>query len=179
VYQKLTGFVDFVLAFVTFECNLTTGKFIHLTFKELRMKKLFVAMSMIALSASVSFAGPIEDREAAMKGMAKAVGTIAPFVKEEAPFDAAAVAAALTALNESAQKIDVAVMFPAGSTGESASPKIWENLADFQAKMDQLKVDTAAGAAAPAADLAALKTQFGTITKNCGGCHELYRIKKG
>ncbi len=143
------------------------------------MKKLLLVLSMIGLSASVTFADPLEDREAAMKGMGKAVGAIAPIAKGEAPFDAAAVAAAFAALNESAQKIDVAVMFPAGSTGEAGSPKIWENLADFQAKMDQLKADAAAAAATAPADLAALQAQFGTVTKNCGGCHELYRVKKG
>jgi cytochrome c556 len=143
------------------------------------MKKLLLVLSMIGLSASATLADPIADREAAMKGLGKAVGTIAPFAKGEAPFDAAAISAALTALNESAQKIDVAVMFPAGSNSDEASPKIWENLADFQAKMDQLKADTAAAAAAPAADLAGLQAQFGAVTKNCGGCHELYRVKKG
>jgi cytochrome c556 len=154
------------------------GKFANY-FKENFMKKLVLALSVLVISVSSTFADPMDDRENLMKGMAKAVGSVAPIAKGDAPFDPTAVSAALAKLNESAQKIDVSVMFPAGSTGEAASPKIWENLADFQAKMDQLKADTAAAVAANPADLAAFQAQFGIITKNCGACHELYRVKKG
>lgn len=145
------------------------------------MKKLILAFALSALSATAAFSDPIEDREAIMKAMGKAVGSVAPIAKGEAPFDAAAVAAAFAAINENAAKIDVATLFPAGSnTGEStASPKIWEDAAGFQAAVDKLKADAAAAAAANSADLEAFQAQFGAVTKNCGACHETYRIKKG
>jgi cytochrome c556 len=145
------------------------------------MKKLILAFALAALSATASFADPLADREAIMKAMGKAVGSVAPIAKGEAPFDAAAVAAAFATINENATKIDVAALFPAGSnTGEStASPKIWEDAAGFQAAVDKFKADAAAAAATPSADLAAFQAAFGTVTKNCGACHETYRIKKG
>ena len=142
------------------------------------MKKLLVALTLAVFASGAAFADNLEDRENLMKALGKAVGSVAPIAKGEAPFDAAAVAAAFDAISAEAAKIDVAVMFPAGSTGEAASPKIWENLADFEAKVAQFKTETAAAAAAKPADLAAFQAQFGTVTKNCGSCHELYRVKK-
>ncbi len=145
------------------------------------MKKLLLAFSLVALSATSSFSDPYADRSAIMKAIGKAVGSVAPIAKGEVPFDAAAVAAAFATINENAQKVDVAVLFPVGSnTGEStAAPKIWEDAAGFQAAMDKFKADTAAAVAANSADLATFQAQFGAVTKNCGACHEVYRIKKG
>ena len=117
------------------------------------MRKLVFAISVLALAGTAAFADPIADRQAIMKSNGKAAGALAPIVKGEKPFDAAVVLAALTTLNENAQKIDVAVLFPAGSeTGgkTTASPKIWEDMAGFQAKVDKFKADTASAAAAPA-----------------------------
>lgn len=145
------------------------------------MKKLILAFALTALSATASFADPIADRQAIMKAMGKAVGSVAPIAKGEAPFDAAAVTAAFAAVNENAAKIDVAALFPAGSDkgDTTAAPKIWEDAAGFLAAVDKLKADAAAAAASNPADLAAFQAQFGALTKNCGACHEVNRIKKG
>ena len=146
------------------------------------MRKLIFAISALALAGTAALADPIADRQAIMKSNGKAAGMIAPIVKGEKPFDAEVVLAALTTLNENAQKIDVTVLFPAGSDkgGETtASPKIWEDMADFKARMEKFKADAAAAVAAPAKDLDTLKVQLETLGKNCGGCHETYRIKKG
>lgn len=145
------------------------------------MKKLFVALSLSLAAVTVTHADPLADRSAIMKALGKAVGSVAPIAKGEAPFDAGAVAAAFAAINTEAQKIDAAALFPEGSnTGEStAAPKIWEDMAGFTAAMDKFKADTAAAAAANPADLAAFQAEFGKVTKNCGSCHEVYRIKKG
>lgn len=146
------------------------------------MKKLLAALTLAALGVAVLTANAdnLADREAIMKSFGKAAfGTLGPIVKGEAPFDAAVVSAALAEIDANAKKIDVTALFPAGSTGESASPKIWENLPDFSAKMDQLKADAAAAVAASPQDIDALKSQFGTLMNSCGGCHELYRVKKG
>ena len=146
------------------------------------MKKLLAALTMAALSAAIftASADNLKDRETIMKSFGKAAfGTLGPIVKGEAPFDPAIVSAALADIDANAKKIDVTALFPVGSTGESASPKIWENLPDFTAKMDKFKSDAAAALAANPQDIDALKSQFGTLTNSCGGCHELYRVKKG
>ena len=116
-----------------------------------------------------------------MKENAKDVGVLVKMVKGEAAFDAAAVLAALTALNGNVQKIDVAASFPAGSDkgDTTASPKIWEDMAGFQAEVDKFKAVTAAAAAAPAQDLDALKAQVGAIGQTCASCHQTYPHQEG
>ena len=144
------------------------------------MRTLILALSALALAGSTAFADPIADRQAIMKANGKAVGAIAPMVKGEKPFDAAVVLDALKTLSEDAQKIDVAALFPEGTDkGDTeASPKIWEDMAGFQAKVEKFRADTAAAVAAAPADLDALKAEFGKVAANCGGCHETFRIKK-
>ena len=145
------------------------------------MKKLILAVSALAFAGSAAFADPIAERQAIMKANGKAVGVIAPMVKGEKPFDAAAALDALETLSEDAQKIDVEALFPKGTeTGgkTEASPKIWEDMAGFQAKVDKFRTDAAAAVAAAPADLEALKVEFGKVAANCGGCHETFRIKK-
>jgi cytochrome c556 len=145
------------------------------------MKKLLLAISLFALTVSAATADPIADRKALMKANGKAAGQLAAIAKGEAPFDAAAVLAALTTLNDDAQKLDVATLFPAGSDkgDTTASPKIWEDMAGFQAKVDKFKTDAAAALAAPPADVDGVKATLGVLGQNCGGCHEAFRVKKG
>lgn len=145
------------------------------------MRKLVFAVAALALATTAAFADVIADRQAVMKDNAKDVGVLVKMVKGETPFDAAAVLAALTALNNNVQKIDVAASFPVGSDkgDTTASPKIWEDPAGFQAQVDKFKAVTAAAVANPAQDLDALKAQVGTIGQTCGTCHEAFREKKG
>lgn len=143
------------------------------------MKKFILAAAVLALAGSSAIADPVADRQALMKANGKAMGAIVPMTKGEKPFDAAVVLDALQTINANAQKIDAA-LFPAGTDqGDTeASPKIWEDMAGFQAKVDKFKADAAAAAAAPPQDVEALKATLGAVGSNCGGCHETFRIKK-
>ena len=146
------------------------------------MKKLIFGISAVVLATTTAaFADVISDRQAVMKENGKHVGVLVKMVQGEADFDAAAVLAALTALNDNVQAIDIAASFPAGSDqgDTTASPKIWEDMAGFQAEMDKFKAVTAAAVAAPAQDIEALKPQLGAIGQTCSSCHETYRVKKG
>lgn len=144
------------------------------------MRKLIFAISALALGVSASFADPVKDREAVMKANGKAMGALSAYVKGEKPFDAADVMVQLTKLSEDAQKMDMATLWPAGSAGDSeSSPKIWEDPAGFQAKIDKFKADTASAVAAAPADVDALKMQVGAVGQNCASCHETFRVKKG
>ncbi|MBZ9720289.1 cytochrome c [Mesorhizobium sp. BR1-1-3] len=146
------------------------------------MRKLVIAISVLALAASAAFADPILDRQALMKERGKIVGGLSKVVKGEEPFDAAAVLTALQALHANAEKVDVDALFPAGSdTGgdTTASPKIWEDMAGFKATNAKYVADVKAAAAAAPADVDALKAQFGAIGSDCGTCHQTYRVKKG
>ncbi|MDF3216084.1 cytochrome C556 [Mesorhizobium sp. M7A.F.Ca.CA.001.09.2.1] len=145
------------------------------------MRKLVIAISMLALAASAAFADPILDRQALMKERGKIVGGLSKVVKGEEPFDAAAVLTQLQALQANAEKFDADALFPAGSdTGDTtASPKIWEDMAGFKATNAKYVADVKAAAAAAPADVDALKAQFGAIGSDCGTCHQTYRVKKG
>ncbi|MER9349147.1 cytochrome c [Mesorhizobium sp. M0239] len=145
------------------------------------MRKLVIAISMLALAASAAFADPILDRQALMKERGKIVGGLSKVVKGEEPFDAAAVLTQLQALQANADKFDADALFPAGNdTGDTtASPKIWEDMAGFKAAEDKYLADVKAAVAAAPADADALKAQVGAIGSDCGTCHQGYRIKKG
>lgn len=144
------------------------------------MRKLAVALSVVVIGTTVAFAGPVEDRQALMKANGQSMGQLAGMAKGEKPFDAAAVEQALAKLGEDVQKFDVAALFPAGTdTGNTeASPKIWEDMAGFTAAADAWNKAVTAAVAAKPQDVAALGIQVGEIGKTCGGCHELYRVKK-
>lgn len=147
------------------------------------MRKLVIAISMLALAGSAAFADPILDRQALMKERGKIVGGLSKVAKGEEPFDAAAVLTQLQALQANAEKFHTGVetLFPAGSdTGDTtAAPKIWEDMAGFKAAEQKYLADVKAAAAAAPADVDALKAQFNTIGDDCGTCHQSYRIKKG
>ena len=57
-----------------------------------------------------------------------------------------------------------------------ASPKIWQNKADFDSKVPQVE-KTIADVKGSIKDLDSLKVAFKTMTNSCNGCHETYRVK--
>lgn len=135
----------------------------------------------IAVFSASAIADPIKDRQALMKDQGKTVGSITPIIKGEKPFDAATVIAALKHLNEDAQMIDAAKLFPAGSdkgAETTASPKIWEDNAGFVAALAKYKKDAAEVAAAEPQDMESFKVAFNQVTENCASCHKAFRIKK-
>ena len=144
------------------------------------MRKLVLAVSLLALGASAANADAVKDRRELMKERGRMVGTLSKMAKGEAPFDAAAALTALQALQANAERFDAAALFPAGTdAGDTeASPKIWQDMDGFNADEDKfLAAVKAANAAAPA-DVEALKVQVGAIGASCGACHQSFRLKK-
>lgn len=144
------------------------------------MRSIAYAFIGTAFLASAASAGPIEDRQAFMKQNGKLLGAVVTVVKGEKPFDAAEVQAALEAFNEHAQSLDVAAAFPEGSTeGETrASPKIWGDMAGFQAEVGAFKAAAAAAVEAAPQDVDALRAQVGAIGEICESCHSTFRLPK-
>jgi cytochrome c556 len=139
-----------------------------------------IAVAAIAIGATAVLAqqDPIAARKALMKANGQAAGGLAKMVKGEAPFDADAAKKAFATFEDAASKMPN--LFPADSKtgGETtAAPKIWEDTADFKARFVKLGNDSKA-ASSSVKDLDSLKTTFPELSKNCGGCHEIYRIKK-
>jgi cytochrome c556 len=68
-------------------------------------------------------------------------------------------------------------LFPDNSKtgGDTAAlPPIWENKADFNAKLAKFASESKAAGDATK-DLDTFKVQITEIRKNCGGCHQTYR----
>ncbi|RWM05593.1 MAG: cytochrome C556 [Mesorhizobium sp.] len=145
------------------------------------MRKLVLAISMLALVGSAAFADPVQDRQALMKERGKLAGQLSKVVKGEEDFDATAVLTTLKALQANAERFDAEKLFPAGSDkgDTTAAPKIWEDMAGFKATEDKLLTNVKAAVASPPTDVDALKAQLNTIGGDCGTCHQSYRIKKG
>lgn len=141
-----------------------------------------IALAMIGaagLAPALAADEPQVVRQEMMKKVGGATGAMAKMVKGEADFDAAAALAALTTISEVAATYGD--FFPEGSdTGfeTEAAPAIWSDREGFNEKLAQFKADADAGVAAAPADLDGLKAVFGPLTKNCGACHEDYRLKK-
>jgi cytochrome c556 len=137
-----------------------------------------LAVATFGATAVVAQQDPIAARQALMKANGKAAGALAKMVKGEAPFDLAVAKQSFAHFEEAAAKMPA--LFPATSkTGgdTTASPKIWESMDDFKAKFVKFGTDAKA-AEASVKDLDSLKAAFGGIGKDCGGCHQAYRIKK-
>jgi cytochrome c556 len=143
------------------------------------MKRFVLVATMLALGISFAAAeSPIAERKALMKKNGDAAKLGAQFVKGEAPFDLAKAKAIFATYAAAAAKMPA--LFPADSkTGEKteALPVIWEKMDDFKAKFQKLGADAKA-AEAKVTDLDSFKTQFSAVQKNCGGCHQTYRVKK-
>lgn len=143
------------------------------------MKLLAYATVALAAMSVGAAADALEDRQNLMKERGGLMRILAPIAQEKQPFDAATVLDALEKMNANAQTTtDVAALWPEGSnTGDTeSSPKVWEDMAGFQAANDKFAADTAAAVAAAPQDLAAFQAVFGPVASNCGSCHEAYRM---
>lgn len=137
------------------------------------------ALAVIGAGAVVAADEPQVVRQELMKKVGGAMGALAGIAKGEKPYDAEVVKASLTTMSEVAKAFPD--QFPAGSEAgheTEASPKIWEAMDDFKAKAAKLGADAETVLASMPADQAAVGTALGTIGPNCGGCHEVYRLKK-
>ena len=96
----------------------------------------------------------------------------------EKPYDAEAVKAALTTISETAKAFPDQFKPGTEQGDKEASPKIWENMADFKARADKLSADADTILAQLPADQAGVGGALKTLGANCGGCHQAYRIKE-
>jgi cytochrome c556 len=149
------------------------------------MMRIVVVLATLVLGAGAVMAqqDAVKNAQDTMKANGKNVGRVlGPMFKGEKPYDQAAVDAALVQLADTAKKLPA--MFPASMKDAkwegdySPSPKIWSDKAGYDAKIASFaKVVTEAKAKIK--DLDSLKANFPGIGKECGGCHETFRLKKG
>jgi cytochrome c556 len=147
------------------------------------MKRMFVVVCALLLGTGAVMAQQdiVKEAQNVMKANGKNLGgVLSAMAKGDKPYDQAAVDAALAQLDDTAKKLPT--LFPESTKGlkpegdYSSSPKIWEDKAGFDAKIASFaKVVTEAKAKIK--DLDSLKANVGGIGKECGGCHETFRLK--
>jgi cytochrome c556 len=143
------------------------------------IRSVFAAAFVAALAtAAFAQADVIKERQQIMKGVGGATKDPGGMLKGETPFDLAKVKASLATYAEAAKKMPA--LFPENSkTGgdTTAAPAVWTDMAGFKAGFAKFEADVVK-ASAEIKDEASFKANFPNVLKNCGSCHETYRIKK-
>lgn len=143
------------------------------------MKRIVLAVAVAALGVTAVMAqsDPIAARKALMKENGGQSRIAREMMDGKQPFD---LAKAHTVLRTFAGAHDKGKsLWPDSSkTGETDSlPAIWQNKADFDAKLAKFSAD-AKEQDAKVKDVDSFKAAMGEVGKNCGGCHNTYRKKQ-
>jgi cytochrome c556 len=103
-------------------------------------------------------------------------------VKGEAPYDKAKADQAIAGLLDTSSRI--AAAFPESSKGKmspdtrfSASPKVWNNRAEFEADIANL-IQALKDNRAKVGTLEGLKVAYPVISGTCNTCHDEFRVRR-
>jgi len=137
---------------------------------------LAAALAALGVTAVVAQSDPLAARKALMKENGAQSRVAREMIEGKQPFDLAAaqkVLATFAAVDDKGKNL-----WPATSKdGDTASlPAVWENKADFDAKLAKLSSDAKA-AQGKVKDLDSFKAVMGDLGKACCGCHNTYRKK--
>ncbi|MFO1109796.1 MAG: cytochrome c [Bradyrhizobium sp.] len=146
------------------------------------MRRIFTIVGTLLLSASVVSAqqDQVATTQAAMKSNLRSAATMNGMVKGEKPYDQAAVDKSLAELEDVAKRF--ASLFPESIKGLKpggdyyASDKVWTDRAGFEARVASF-TKVVGEAKSKIKDLDSLKATFPSLSKECMGCHETYRVK--
>ena len=138
---------------------------------------LAVAVLALGATALVAQTDPIAARKALMKANGDQSKIATEMLEAKQPFNLEAAKKIFATFAEAGEKAPALFPDTSKTGGDTAAlPAIWENKADFTAKLAKLAADSkAAGAAVKDADT--FKAQVTEVRKNCGGCHQTYRKK--
>ncbi len=137
-----------------------------------------VGALLLGVGAAVAQQDVVKQAQTIMKANGKNAGALVAMIKGEKPYDQATVDTAIAQLEDTAKKLPT--LFPESTKGlkpegdYSASPKIWEDKAGFD---EHIASFAKAVTDAKIKDLDTLKAAFPVIGKQCGGCHETFRVK--
>ena len=145
------------------------------------IQKLLVVFAVllfgVTAAAAQSCQDTIDKRQTLMKRSADMAKIGSSMVKGETPFDLAKVKEIFAAFADDASQMPT--LFPdCSKTGDhtTAAPAIWDKPDDFKAAMAKFSADVKA-AQDNTKDLDSLKASFGTIGKDCGSCHQTFRVR--
>ena len=145
------------------------------------ISKLVVALSVLLLGVTAASAQSCQDtidkRQTLMKHSAAEAKIASSMIKGETPFDLAKTKEIYATFATDAAAMPT--LFPdCSKTGDhtTAAPAIWAKPDDFKAAIVKFTADIKA-AQDSTKDLDGLKANFQTIGKDCGSCHQTFRVK--
>ncbi|MGZ3281419.1 MAG: c-type cytochrome [Xanthobacteraceae bacterium] len=136
---------------------------------------LGVAVLALGTTALVAQPDPIAARKALMKANGDQNRIATEMLEGKRPFNLDEAKKVFVVFVEAGEKAPA--LFPDNSKtgGDTAAlPPIWENKADFNARLAKFASDSKAAGEATK-DLETFKVQMTEVRKNCGGCHQTYR----
>jgi len=150
------------------------------------MKRCLIALAVIASGAGVVGSAQaqqkpedvIKYRKAVMTVQAWNMRPLALMVKGQQPYDAALFAWYAGVIQSTSFMLPDAFL-PGSDKGDTkAKPEIWKDAAKFKQTVDSFNADaTKLVAATKDGTLDASKGPFGALAKNCGSCHNEFRMK--
>jgi cytochrome c556 len=139
---------------------------------------LAVLMFGVTAAAAQSCQDPINTRQTLMKKSGSMARIGSSMVKGETPFDLEKTKEIFAAFAEDAKAMPD--LFPdCSKTGDNttAADAIWNERDDFKAAIAKFASDVKTGQDTTK-DLDTFKASFQNIGKDCGGCHQTFRVKK-
>ncbi|WP_456622112.1 MULTISPECIES: c-type cytochrome [unclassified Bradyrhizobium] len=147
------------------------------------MKRTMIVVSTLLLGAGAVMAQQelAVQQDNLMRSIAKnQYGVIQKMTKGEIPFDQKAADQAIANIEADVAKIaktfEVNPKQDVVNATYGASPKVWQNKADFDAKIPPVQ-KAIADVKGKITDLASLKAAYTSINDRCTDCHETYRVK--
>jgi cytochrome c556 len=144
------------------------------------IRKLLVVFAILMLGVTAAAAQSCQDvinkRQTLMKRSAAMAKDGSAMIKGDAPFDLAKVQEILAAFADDAAQMPN--LFPdCSKTGDhtTVAPTIWDKSDDFKAAIAKFAADVTA-AQDSTKDLDGLKASFQTLGKDCGSCHQTFRV---
>ena len=142
-----------------------------------RMMRTVLGVAVLAFGATalVAQTDPIAARKALMKANGDQNRVATEMLEGKRPFNLDEAKKVFVVFAEAGEKAPA--LFPDNSKtgGDTAAlPPIWENKADFNAKLAKFASESKAAGDATK-DLDTFKVQITEVRKNCGGCHQTYR----
>jgi cytochrome c556 len=148
------------------------------------LTRFVVALAGVAVAVTAVHAqSDVLPSTAVMRDMGQAFyRDLNNMVKGEAPYDQAKAAEAYAKLTAAAAKISAS--FPESSKGKtsantrfSASPKVWEDKAAFDAAAAKLTKEIADNRG-KVGTLDGLKAAYPAVSNACNACHEGFRLRR-
>ena len=138
---------------------------------------LAIAVLALGATALVAQTDPIAARRALMKANGDQSKVATEMLEAKRPFNLDEAKKVFASFAEAGQKAPALFPDTSKTGGDTAAlPAIWENKADFDAKLAKFASESKAAADATK-DLDSFKVQVTEVRKNCGGCHQTYRKK--